>query len=90
MTPEDIHSLLEPARGWLELGAWLAANEELEDLSPELRAHPEVLKLRCQIYTAAKDLDEPRRPDFGGGLHVCLQDAVPPGAVRRYYRVVTP
>lgn len=45
---------LKAAQGWLELGNHLEANEELENISPELRAHPDVLKLRLEIYTHAK------------------------------------
>jgi predicted Zn-dependent protease len=50
--PEIIH--LRAALGWLELGNHLEANEELENIAPELRAHPDVLELRWQIY--AKEL----------------------------------
>ena len=46
--------MLEPARGWLELGAWLAANDELETLPADLRGHREVLRLRCRIYAKAE------------------------------------
>lgn len=42
------------AQGWLELGNHLEANEELEKITPQFRSHPDVLKVRCQIYTAAK------------------------------------
>jgi hypothetical protein len=37
---------LEAAEGWLELGNWYEANEELERISPEKRAHPFVLRVR--------------------------------------------
>ena len=55
-------SLLEPpnsfyfkaAQGWLELGDHLEANEELEKLSPELRAHPDVLAIRWHVYAKEK------------------------------------
>jgi hypothetical protein len=36
------------------LGAWVAANEELEKLPAELRGHREVLRLRCRIYEKAE------------------------------------
>jgi len=42
---------LDAAEGWLGLGNFLAANEELEQISPGLRAHPQVLELRYQIYS---------------------------------------
>ena len=53
--PDSRH--LEAAEGWLELGNWLEANEELERLSPQLRAHPDVLRMRVEIYSAAKKWD---------------------------------
>jgi hypothetical protein len=55
---EQIQRLLEPARGWLALGAWLAANQELENLPHELKTHHEVLKLRCKIYRVAQSWSE--------------------------------
>jgi tetratricopeptide (TPR) repeat protein len=42
------------AQGWLELGNPIEAKAELEKLAPELRALPEVLKLRWLIYIAAE------------------------------------
>ncbi len=40
------------AEGWLELGDFLSAYEELERLSPEARALPKVFKLRWRIFSA--------------------------------------
>ena len=48
---------LRAAQGWLELGNWQEANEELEKIIPELRAHPAVLLLRCAAYARAKKWD---------------------------------
>ena len=48
---------LDAAEGWLGLGDHLAANEELEQITPKLRAHPFVLELRYKIYSAAKRWD---------------------------------
>jgi len=48
-----IRDQLEAALGWLDLGNWAEANEELERLPPELRAAPQVLVLRCRIYAQA-------------------------------------
>ncbi len=45
---------LQAAQGWLELGNHVEADAELDNIRPELRAHPEVLKLRWQVYAAAK------------------------------------
>jgi len=49
--PDSLH--LQAAQGWLELGSHIEANEELEKITPQLRAHPDVLKLRWAIYAAA-------------------------------------
>jgi uncharacterized protein HemY len=56
--PDQIQQLLEPVRGWLALGAWLAANEELENLPHEVKTHHDVLKLRCKIYRSAQSWSE--------------------------------
>src|SRR5208282_6199493 len=45
---------LDAAEGWLGLGDHLAANEELEQITPGLRAAPKVLEVRLQIHWAAK------------------------------------
>jgi len=48
---------LEAAEGWLELGNWHEANEELEGIASQLRAHPDVLRMRVEVYSAAKKWD---------------------------------
>ena len=53
--PDKRH--LDAAEGWLGLGDFLAANEELEQISPQLRAHPFVLEVRYKIYSKAKKWD---------------------------------
>lgn len=50
--PDELH--FQAAIGWLELGNWLEANEELENITPQMRAHPEVLTLRCEIHGRAE------------------------------------
>jgi len=45
------------AEGWLELGDHFAANEELERISPQFRAHPAVLELRAKVFAAGKKWD---------------------------------
>jgi predicted Zn-dependent protease len=45
---------LNAAEGWLELGNWQEANEELERITPEMRAHPTVLRVRWGIYAEAE------------------------------------
>lgn len=49
LQPPDSHHL-SAAQGWLELGNQLKANEELERITPQMRAHPDVLELRWQVY----------------------------------------
>ena len=44
---------LEAAQGWLELGNCQEANAELENITPELRAHPGVLRVRWEVYANA-------------------------------------
>lgn len=44
---------LKAGEGWLDLGNFLEANNELEEITPLNRAHPNVLEMRCRIYEAA-------------------------------------
>lgn len=53
--PDSIH--LKAAEGWLELGDHLEANEELEQIAPQLRVHPDVLEIRWQIYAKESKWD---------------------------------
>ena len=48
---------LEEAEGWLGLADFVQANAELDKITPELRAHPEVLKARYEIFSKAKKWD---------------------------------
>lgn len=50
--PDNLH--LQAAVGWLELGNWLEATEDLERITPQMRAHPDVLQVRVKIYLAAE------------------------------------
>ena len=50
--PDTLH--LRAAQGWLELGNYLEADAELEEITPQLRTHPMVLAVRWEIYAAAK------------------------------------
>lgn len=51
---EDERSL-RAAEGWLELGDWRSAHDELDQVSTESRNHPTVLNLRWSIHACAKD-----------------------------------
>jgi tetratricopeptide (TPR) repeat protein len=44
---------LEAAQGWIELGNWREANEELDCITPQLRAHPDVLAARWVVCSKA-------------------------------------
>ena len=45
---------LQAAQGWLELGDHLEADKELDEITPQLRAHPDVLEVRWQVYAHAE------------------------------------
>lgn len=49
--------MLRAAEGWLELGDWRSAEDELAQIRPELQDHLSLLKLRIEIASAAKDWD---------------------------------
>lgn len=53
--PDILH--LRAADGWLGLGDYVSANNELDEITPELRAHPDVQLMRCRIYQAARKWD---------------------------------
>jgi hypothetical protein len=40
---------LSAAIGWVGLGDWREANDELEKITQDLRSHPEVLEVRWLI-----------------------------------------
>lgn len=50
--PDSLH--LEAAHGWLELGNHIEADVELDKITPQLRAHPDVLKARWDVYATAR------------------------------------
>ena len=53
MSPADQRCFLA-AQGWLELGDWKSAEQELEELTPKHLARPEVLELRWLIHAKGK------------------------------------
>jgi tetratricopeptide (TPR) repeat protein len=57
LSPPDSHHL-QAAIGWLGLGNHTEANEELEKIAPAMRAHPDVLEVRLELYARAKKWDK--------------------------------
>jgi tetratricopeptide (TPR) repeat protein len=55
--PPDSHHLLS-AQGWAELGDYQEAEAELMEIAPKLRAHPQVLAVRYEIYARSKRWDQ--------------------------------
>ena len=53
--PDPMH--LEAAVGWIQLGDYDSANDELEKIRAEWRAHPDVLELRWLIYSNDEQWD---------------------------------
>ena len=53
--PDPMH--LKAAAGWIQLGDYDAANDELENIRAEWRAHPDVLNLRWLIYSHHEQWD---------------------------------
>ncbi len=49
---ESDQRVIEAAEGWLGLGSWRQAETELENIEPDSRGHPEVLKVRWHILAA--------------------------------------
>jgi tetratricopeptide (TPR) repeat protein len=54
-TPDSF--FVDAAQGWLGLGDVASANDELNKISPKLQNHPQVLLVRCEIATCAKQWD---------------------------------
>jgi tetratricopeptide (TPR) repeat protein len=46
---------LSAAQGWLELGSPLEAEKELDQITPQLRTHPDVLEVRWHISANKKE-----------------------------------
>ena len=53
--PDQMH--LKAAAGWIQLGDYDSANDELEKIRAEWRAHPDVLELRWLIYSHHEQWD---------------------------------
>jgi predicted Zn-dependent protease len=52
--PLPDHRHLEAAEGWLGLGSWREASDELGQIQPQFRAHPSVLEMGYKIHAEAK------------------------------------
>jgi tetratricopeptide (TPR) repeat protein len=48
---------LQAAEGWLQLGNYLEANEELDRIAPRFRARPDVLEVRYNVFAAGGKWD---------------------------------
>lgn len=53
MTNKDKRHL-DAAQGGLGLGDWKLANDEIENITPRMRAHPDVLRVQFDIYAKAE------------------------------------
>ena len=78
--PDTFH--LQAAIGWLELGNHVEADSELDKIRADFRAHPDVLKVRWQIYAAAKKW-EASLNIAAAQIHIDAED--PSGWVHRSY-----
>ena len=54
LEPPDSHHL-RAAQGWLELGNYLEAGEELERIAPPLRSHDDVIEVRWRVHAQARN-----------------------------------
>jgi tetratricopeptide (TPR) repeat protein len=78
--PDSHH--LKAAIGWLELGNHLEANEEFENITPQMRVHPDVLDIRWEIY--AKERKWEPCVDIASAV-VKLDPYRPSGWIRRSF-----
>jgi tetratricopeptide (TPR) repeat protein len=88
--PDLMH--LKTVSGWLGLSNHLEANEELEKITPQNRAHPDVLEVRWEIYAKAGRWEEcvdiaqaiikldPKRPEAWLHHSFALHELGRPGA----------
>jgi len=73
---------LSAAIGWLGLGNWREADEELEQITPDFHVHPDVLEIRWAIYAKAAKWDQ--CVDIGNAL-VSVSPERPFGLIRRAF-----
>jgi predicted Zn-dependent protease len=63
---------LRAAEGWMELGDFVSACDELEEIAPGSRGNPLVLSIRYQIYAKAKRWD--MAAEVANGLTAMIPD----------------
>jgi len=80
--PLDICRQIDAADGWLELGVPLSANEELEQVPSEWKAHPEVLLRRVWVYAEFKKWEECR--EISNSI-VNVDPSIPEGWINRSF-----
>ena len=56
LEPPDSHHL-SSAQGWLGLGNWREARDDVQRIDPEQRAHPDVLEVTREIFSLAGKWD---------------------------------
>jgi predicted Zn-dependent protease len=81
LQPPDSHHV-HAAQGWVELGNHIEADAELDNVAANLRTHPDVLKVRWEIYAAAKKWEAAL--DIAAAL-IQLDPESPLGWVHRSY-----
>ena len=57
LEPPDTHHL-NAAEGWLGLGNIVEAEEEFKKLTPGVRTHPEVLRVRYHLYEKCRQWEQ--------------------------------
>lgn len=81
LEPPDSH-YLNAAQGWLGLGDCQSALDELKLIDPAMQSHPDVLAVRCDIFTAA--MKWPAVAAVAWALVILVPDR-PSGWVRRSF-----
>ena len=56
--PLQVQRWVDAAEGWLELGDWRSAQDELSQIEPPERDHPAIVALRIEILSTGKRWEE--------------------------------
>ena len=70
-TESDKHRM-EATEGWLGLGNWREAQSELDTVAGNMQDHPDVLRLRWEIYRSGKQWE--RAAEIGHRLTEAIPD----------------